>query len=305
VILIEMFPFGRRKFRRELEPMLQLARRTPRPDVGVYCSLRDILVSRDARQREHDSWAIGLLERYFDGVLVHSDPLFARLEESIDPALHVPVPVYYTGFVHDHPAAVTERACTRPGTIVVSAGGGQVGGALLRATVRAHAQLPSATRWPLTVLAGPFLPEPDWRELQRLAAPLSDVDLRRSVPNLACELRQAAASISQCGYNTAMDLLQAHVPALVVPFGEGAEDEQLKRARRLERLGALHLLLPADATPTRLAGLLAALPGFRPTTPPLDLGGARRTAQVLEALCRAVASRGGSERRALVHEALP
>jgi predicted glycosyltransferase len=287
VIVIELFPFGRRKFLPELEPMLQQAKRGRPSPVPVYCSVRDILVSRDAKQREHDARTMALLARYFGGVLVHSDPVFATLEESLDPMMHVPVPVYYTGFVHDYPSAATARPRTRPGTIVVSAGGGQVGGPLLRATLQGHAQLPPTARWPLTVLAGPFLPDREWQDLQRMAAGLPDVDLRRSVPNLACELRQAAASISQCGYNTALDVLQARVPALVVPFGEGSEDEQLNRARRMARLGALQLLRPAEATPARLADLLTELPEFRPTAPALDLGGGRRTAQVLETLCRA------------------
>ena len=49
----------------------------------------------------------------------------------------------------------------------------------------------------------------------------------------------ARASISQCGYNTALDLLRTRVPALVVPYATPEEDEQTRRARRLEQLGVL------------------------------------------------------------------
>ena len=38
------------------------------------------------------------------------------------------------------------------------------------------------------------------------------------MPDLAAEMRAAAVSLSQCGYNTALDIIVAQVPALVVPY---------------------------------------------------------------------------------------
>src|SRR5678815_725904 len=64
---------------------------------------------------------------------------------------------------------------------------------------------------------------------------------------------QARASISQCGYNTAMEIVQAQAPALVVPFADGGEDEQFKRARRLEALSAMRVLEQKQLTPKRMA----------------------------------------------------
>jgi predicted glycosyltransferase len=138
IVLVELFPFGRRKFRGELEPMLDAARgaSTDRR-VIVCCSVRDILVGRDA-QREHDERAAALLERYFDAVLVHSDPAFARLEESLSAGVRLPVPLYYTGFVHDRRAVRPAREGR--GRIVVSAGGGMVGEGLFRTVLEAHAR---------------------------------------------------------------------------------------------------------------------------------------------------------------------
>jgi predicted glycosyltransferase len=108
--------------------------------------------------------------------------------------------------------------------------------------------------------------------------------LRRSIPQLAAELRDAASSISQCGYNTAMDLIDSRVPALVVPFGDAGEDEQLKRARRLEALGLLRVLLPSDTTPERLASEMTALWSFAPASTSLNLRGAQGSTDVLAAM---------------------
>ena len=283
VVVVELFPFGRRKFSSEIEPILELARGgSPRP--LVCCSLRDILVSGRATQREHDARAAGVLDTYFDAVLVHSDPSFARLEDSLASDVRISVPIHYTGFVHAADESAPVRARTRPSSVVVSAGGGLVGEPLLQTAIESYALISATLRRPLTLVCGPFLPEEAWRRLRRRTAGMSDVAVCRAVPNLALELTHASASISQCGYNTAMDLLQSRVPALVVPFGTSAEDEQLKRARRLEALGALRVLLPSELTAPRLAAEMVSLPSFRPVAPRLTLRGAERTTEVIDAM---------------------
>ena len=276
VVVIELFPFGRRKFAAELEPLLEEVR--SRRDTLVFCSLRDILVSRP--NPDHDARAAQILNRCFDGVLVHADPAFARLEESFTGTIGSDVRVLYTGFVHRNDQ-YRERPTLRPGTIVVSAGGGLVGEPLLRCAVEAHELLPPASRCPLTLVAGPFLPQQAWNALRLAAQGRRGVHLRRSVSDLTGELARAAASISQCGYNTAMDLLAARVPALVVPFGDGSEDEQSKRARRLEALGLVRVLPVSELRPARLAEEMKHLLAFRPAASTIDVDGAASTARLL------------------------
>ena len=50
--------------------------------------------------------------------------------------------------------------------------------------------------------------------------------------------------MSQGGYNTALEVLRSGVPGLIVPYATPEEDEQTRRARRLERLGAVRVLAP-------------------------------------------------------------
>jgi predicted glycosyltransferase len=107
--------------------------------------------------------------------------------------------------------------------------------------------------------------------------------MRRMVPDLGHEMRTASGSVSQCGYNTAMDLLDSRVPALVVPSGAN-EDEQVKRARRLEALGAVRVLPATDLTAPRLAAEIAALASFTPTASRLNMSGAERTTQLIDAM---------------------
>ena len=243
----------------------------------MACSVRDILVSRGERQRRHDERASALANRYFDVVLVHSDPRFARLEESFRPATPLRVPVHHTGFVT--PAPPPPGTVEGPAPVVVSAGGGRVGEPLLRTAVQAHRLL--GPRSAMKLIAGPFMPEERWRSLRAAAADRRGLELVRSVADLELELRRASASVSQCGYNTALEVLRSGVPALVVPFAAEGEDEQSRRARRLASLGAVRALDPQRLDAGSLAAEIRALGDFRPRSPKLDLGGARISAELL------------------------
>lgn len=283
VILIELFPFGRRKFANELLPLLKLARRQRRAPL-IVCSLRDILVSGKRGQARHDERAAWLCNRYFDHVLLHADARLVRLEDSFRPQRHLlRVPVSYTGYV----APNAERAGAQPRDphLLVSAGGGLVGMPLFSRVLAAHTLLDPATRRPLRLVAGPFLPEHEFAELQAKAAILGDVELRRVVPDLAAEMRRAAGSVSQCGYNTAMDILASGAPALVAPYVTGTETEQTQRALRLAALGLLATIDLRACSVADMADCLQSLPTRSPPPSGLDLNGAANSAAILSLWC--------------------
>ena len=286
VVFVELFPFGRKKFAGEIMPLLEEARKAqPMPPL-VCCSLRDILVGKKTDRQKHDERAIRVANEYFDAVLVHSDPSFVRLEESLSSTSTLSTPVHYTGFVQPEDKAKL-RAGHRPQKqILVSAGGGLVGEPLFCAAIEAFPLIRQTHGVTMMIIAGPFLPEVAWHSLRAMAKGRTGLSLKRFVPDLCAEMRASAASVSQCGYNTALDVLRAGVPALVVPFAEGAEDEQSKRAHRLERLGAMRVLEPEGASASRIAGELTALLDFKPRRIELDLKGASNTARIIASLLR-------------------
>jgi predicted glycosyltransferase len=252
VVLVELFPFGRAKFAREIVPLLGAAH-----DAFKACSLRDILVSGDP---ERDDRARKLADAHLDAILVHSDPRFARLEETFKPRTPLSVPVHYTGFVTGRDE---QDAPPRGDHVVISAGGGRVGRPLLQQAIE------RLNGTPMRAIAGPLMPDEDFEALRRVAP--RNVELIRSVPDLGRELRAARASISQCGYNTALDVVRAHVPALVVPYATPEEDEQTRRAQRLAALGLVRVADHVDAD----------LLDFQPARASLDLDGAATTRDLL------------------------
>jgi predicted glycosyltransferase len=150
-------------------------------------------------------------------------------------------------------------------------------------------------RLPMRLIAGPFLPEAQWLTLQQAVRGIDGIQLLRQVPDMVDEMRTSRVSISQCGYNTSLDIVVSGVPALVVPYETPSENEQVERATRMAQLGAmLHLSEPGlDAL--RLSEEIVTLLAFRPQIAALNLDGACCSAQILQRMC--VDSLGSQGRR--------
>jgi predicted glycosyltransferase len=280
VVLVELFPFGRRRFAGELLPLLEEARRPPR--ALVLSSVRDILVNYGADQQARDDKARRIADEYFDGVLVHADPQFAVFEESFRPTEPLRVPIHYTGFVVAPHATVREPPLSPH--VLVSAGGGRYGGPLFAAALDAHVRLAGRRDLTMTIVAGPLCPSETLESLNRAAAGLVGLSIERSVPDLGLEMARATLSVSQCGYNTALDIITSGVAALVVPFSDAGENEQSNRASRLQRLGALRVFDGERVDGATLASEIEATLSFRPHRVSLDLSGAATTARVIDTL---------------------
>lgn len=280
-ILIELFPFGRKKFAGELLPLLKAAKRSESRPL-VMCSLRDIMVNARKDQVRHDDRARWLVDRYFDGILVHSDPKFASLDESFKPSRPLKKPAHYTGFVLPRGESVVTNLRLRQ--VVVSAGGGMVGAPLFKVAIAAQPILWERLKLPMTLIAGPFLPEADWLNLVEKAQQCPGLTLRRYVPNMTDILSSHSVSVSQCGYNTVMDILKSGIAALVVPYSQGQEDEQGNRAKRLSDLGLLHQVDAGDLDVERFVLEVVGLLSFKPNPSGLDIDGAARSAEIIHKL---------------------
>ena len=282
VVVLELFPFGRKKFAVELRPLLETAHSDERR-AFIVCSLRDIFGSRTVNQQKYDDRAAALANQFLDLVLVHSDPSFAHFDESFHPAVPLKVPVIHTGFVvpRPTPASGIERSRKR---IVVSAGGGIAGEPLLRTAIDALRCFEDDSQIEMKIIAGPFLPEDTWTELRTLARGKPQLSVVRCVGNLCDELRGAAVSISQAGYNTCLDIVRAGVPALLVPHAKGTDNEQQKRALRLQRLGAAEVLDHENLHAARLAAAIRELINREMARPQFDMDGAKRSTQIITSM---------------------
>jgi predicted glycosyltransferase len=286
ILLVEGFPFARRAFRFELVPLVQQAR-TMGAQTAV--SVRDILVMRS------DSLKVAqiaeMARSLFDAVLVHGDPGFAQLVDSFPAAAVLADRLIYTGIVSPPPPAAISDFPTSEQVreVIVSCGGGAVGGALIRAAVAARPLSRLADRtW--RILIGPNLPPGDRAILDALPNGIIAEAARHDFTAL---LAGAAVSISQAGYNTVADLAVTGCPSVLVPFGGpgGKETEQPMRAKLLEAAGRVVCLPESDLTPGTLAQAVdRALVLPRQSQSPYRLKGAAQSAAALMELL-------GGERR--------
>jgi predicted glycosyltransferase len=272
LLLIEMFPFGRRQFAFELQPLLAAAKARAIP---VAVSLRDILVAKNKPARVAETLA--LVNEYVDVVLVHGDPTLVGLEATFPAAGEIAPPIVYTGYV-----AETPRPAAGPiaegDEILVSVGGGGVGGPLLRAALAARPATRAADA-PWRLIAGPNLPQSEFAALGATLPPGVSLErFRNDFPQLMARSR---LSISQAGYNTVMDILSGGVRALVLPFAEGGESEQTLRARLMAARGLLGLVEPPFEPKPLAAAIDAALMRARPLAGQIDLDGANSSARYL------------------------
>ena len=272
LLVIELYPFGRRLLRFELEPLLEAAHaRRTRPTVA--CSLRDIIHPPAPGRIEP---IIAAVNERFDFVLVHGDPALIPLDLSFPEARRIAGKLHYTGYLLDQPLPAPAGAARAP-EVIVSSGGGAVGEPLLKAALQARPLTRYADR-PWRLLAGHNLDEAAFRSL-RSAAP-AGVVVERARPDFTALLPGVLCSVSQAGYNTAIEVLTAHAPAVFVPFADEAEVEQTLRCRALARHGLCRWVAPGELGPGALAAAIdAAAPP--PGSLMIDTDGARKSARVL------------------------
>jgi predicted glycosyltransferase len=284
VLIVELFPFGRRQLRFELLPLLDAAvAAQPRP--AIACSVRDILGGLRAPGRQEEALALAL--KYFDKVLVHGDERVLGFERSFAPAPRLAARLVHTGYVvEDLPAAKSEAG---RGEVIVSAGGGAVGAPLLEAAIRAK-PLCALRGYPWRVLAGDNLPAADFRRLGALATEAGGIVFERSRTDFTTLLSNCALSVSQAGYNTLLETMQARARAVVVPFARG-ETEQTLRARCFAGRGLVEMVEEEALAPQALAAAIdraSAKPA--PEAGALGLDGARKSAALLLELAQAQAA---------------
>ncbi|MEH6813432.1 MAG: glycosyltransferase, partial [Motiliproteus sp.] len=254
ILVLESYPFGRRQLRWELDPLLETAKnRDPVP--LIVSSVRDILQSRKPeRIRE----TLVKLDRYFDQVMVHGDSDFIPLSESFPAARELGDKLCYSGYVTEpvdpdiSPSADQGSGSSLDGEneVIVSAGGGAVGFSLMRAAIEAKAQS-SLSQLTWRFLLGPNVSANHRRMLQQQVDANTLIEpIRSDFPAL---LSRCRLSISQAGYNTVMDILQARCAAVLVPFEGTAETEQISRTRRLQQLGLCAMLQESQLDGVRLA----------------------------------------------------
>jgi predicted glycosyltransferase len=208
-----------------------------------------VVAPEDAQRRRA---IIARVREDFAAVLVHGDPSLIPLEASFPEASEIADRLVYTGYVGGSAGLAAADDGAGADEVLVSAGGGAVGGALM-ATALATRRLGCLAGLGWRLLTGPNMPV---AQIAALSASLPDgVIVERYRPDFPQMLRRCRVSVSQAGYNTVLDILAAR--------------------------GVVEVVAPSALSPERLAEAIERAVRGRPSPLAVDMTGARRSAQLI------------------------
>jgi len=282
VVLVDHYPFGRWELDAEIGGTITAARRA-NAGVRIVCSVRDNLRSnyRCAEQDAHELGVLARLRKFFDDMLIHTDPGFARLEDAFTRAEEIALPRRYTGFVVDHSTVSPDVTLPSGPYIVLSCGGSTTNLGFLLAAVEAFRRLRARRAlgaMPLLVFPGPV----GEAGAAALRAALGDgpFQLCGFFPDFPAWLAGSTLSISRAGYNTCAEILASGTRSILVPNPDNAD--QTPRARRLAELGLATVVEGDPPDADAIAGAITTAVACPPARHALDLNGVAATLAVLE-----------------------
>jgi len=286
IFITELYPFGRKAFRFELEPVLASIQNGSLPPSRCYCSVRDILVEKQQGKEKFEQRVIDTLNNYFSGVLIHSDPSIITLDKTFGRITDITIPMSYTGFVAEpHPSSppihrIRDKLGITADTqlIVTSIGGGNIGGELLQAVLKAFNFFPDHTKFHLQLFCGPYSDHTLYKKLLAQSSKNISVGIFSNI--FPQWLEAADLSISMGGYNSCMNVLTAGIPALIYPFKQNREQEM--RVLALEKVSNIRLITEDDLSPEILKEKIRSTLRLPQTQTEINLNGARQTVQQLK-----------------------
>ncbi|TDT34356.1 glycosyltransferase family protein [Naumannella halotolerans] len=223
LMIIDRHPFG---IGGELLPSLRRLREE-HPQARIVLGLRDVLDSPGVvRAESQELTRHGGVDELIDAVWVYGDPMVHDLSAELPDCLAEKV--FHTGYLA-HGRRCSDDEAEQP-YVLTTVGGGADGLAVCAAAARA--EVPAGHRH--LIVTGPQMPEADQEQVRRAAGLQTSV--LSDVPDVHALVRRAAAVISMVGYNTACEILNTQVPALLVPR-EKPRLEQKIRADAFARHG--------------------------------------------------------------------
>jgi predicted glycosyltransferase len=289
--ITELYPFGRKAFRFEIDPVLKDIKNKTLPDCKCIASVRDILVEKQQGKDKFEQRAVETLNNYYSAVLIHADPQLITLDETFTPFNKIKIPIHYTGFVSEKPSSTGNRKIrerlelsSQHKLIVASIGGGSVGEELLYAVHEAFKKL--VTNEPLAhlqIFTGPYCAKKDYETI--CSHKQHNITVDRFTDSFPDWLTVADLSISMAGYNTCMNILQTGVPALVFPFMQNRE--QTLRAKKLGKKVPMSLLTQGDLTVDKLSAKMAEQLKMRSQNSTINLDGADESSIITNSILTA------------------
>lgn len=278
-LLVDHAPQG---MKGELLPTF-VALRNHLPQTRIVLGLRDVLDAPDTVRR---TWlaqgVVDTLEHVYHRVLVYGCREILDVADAYGIPAQLRSRITYCGYVSrdaatTQPTAQHDRALPSGPFVLGTAGGGEDGAEVLRATQRAARALGAQS----VVVTGPLMPAAIRAELAAEAAASAGALVIEFVTDLQSVMTRAAAIVTMGGYNTLCEAVASGVPTVVVPRLWPRREQAIRAALFAER-GLVRVVDPGDDLADRLTlPLAAALAHGGGRVTPIDLRGAERVREAL------------------------
>ena len=238
-IVVEFYPFGRRRFKDEIQGLF----RTVREHCGavpIFTSVREVLIPRAI---EKERRMVESVKKHIHTVFIRGDPDIVRFDETFSLAHEIEDRLCYTGYISPPPP--TSRPA-RKKQILVSQGGGNVGREMLDGAIGAAALMPD---YSFLLASGSRTSEAEMDALRKTVRS-NNVEITPFLSDFQNRLMESAVSISMGGDNTLLDVISARTPALAYPYQ--GNSEQGFRIKKFAEAGLLQALDGADLVAERL-----------------------------------------------------
>ena len=251
VVLVDKKPLG---VGGELAPMLELlAQRSRRP--AMHLLLRDILDTAAATQRvwqAHDYH--GAIERFYDSVLVVGESQVFDLAEAYAFPPSTRAKLHYCGYIDRARPQLAGAVPAAAGQqrVLVHAGGGQDGVALINAAIAALGLLGPERGFACRIIGGPELDPANRARQSATAARLPNVEWIDFTDAMGAEIAAADLVVAMGGYNSVCEILGYRKRAIIVPRSVPVREQRI-RAEAMARLGLLAMIPLERLDPHRLA----------------------------------------------------
>lgn len=254
LVLIDKKPLG---VGGELAPVLaELAALASPPPCHLL--LRDIL---DTPEATASVWAANhyheAIARYYESVLVVGDPRVFDMAEAYRFPASTRAKLEYCGYIDRSsppPTANSFNGNDRK-QVLVHAGGGEDGGAIIAAIVDALALAGADRDFDCRIVGGPELGAAERVALSRKARALNHVEWLDFTDAMGSEIARADLVVSMGGYNSVCEILSSRKRAIVIPRSEPVREQRM-RAEAMDRLGLLRMLPLERLDPERLLRMI-------------------------------------------------
>ncbi len=279
LLITEHFPFGP-LFETEAISLITQVKKNNLQSKIVSC-VRDVILTEEGSAR--DSHVCSLINKWYDLILVHGDPNIVPFKSSFPMVEKIQIPFHYTGYIVQ--SIEQRRSQSNWPILLVSVGGGRMGGELLDAVLKAHETIARQWQHQLVLFIGAFQ-----KDKQRLHEYVKQNNLHNvKIHQFDKEhyhriLSEASAVICMGGYNSLLEAVSIEKPVLIYNrLFHGNNQEQKLRMVRFQQEGVIRIINSDELDREKLADLiLDALKNFRDIRFNVKIDGVSETLKILK-----------------------